>query len=57
MSYYNVKLHFVIELFIKKEGRRNHYEPQLHKYLRHPLEENITIGKLIAGLQKKSRKD
>ena len=53
-------IHDLVEegyLVIKKEGRRNHYEPQLHKQLRHPLEENITIGELIAGLQKKTRKD
>ena len=43
-------------LVIQKEGRRNHYEPQLHKNLRHPLEENITIGELMAGLQSTSTK-
>ena len=42
-------------LVVEKEGRRNHYEPQLHKHLRHPLEENITIGELMEGLRGKSK--
>ena len=38
-------------LLVQKEGRRNHYEPQLQQHLRHPLEAGITIGQLMAGLQ------
>ena len=38
-------------LVVKKEGRRNHYEPQLDVSLRHPLESGITTGQLMAGLQ------
>ncbi len=47
-------IHDLVEegyLIIQKEGRRNHYEPQLNTYLRHPLESRITIGQLISGLQ------
>ena len=47
-------IHDLVEegyLIIQKEGRRNHYEPQLREYLRHPLETHITVGQLIAGLQ------
>ena len=47
-------IHDLVEegyLIITKEGRRNHYEPQLAMHLRHPLESSITIGQLIAGLQ------
>ena len=50
-------IHDLVEegyLVIEKEGRRNHYEPQLMKYLRHPLETHITVGQLIAGLQGKN---
>jgi len=38
-------------LVVTKEGRRNHYEPQLQQHLRHPLESGITIQQLLAGLQ------
>lgn len=38
-------------LVVTKEGRRNHYEPQLQEHLRHPLESGITIRQLLAGLQ------
>ena len=38
-------------LVVTKEGRRNHYEPQLQEHLRHPLEAGITIQQLLAGLQ------
>ena len=47
-------IHDLVEegyLVVQKEGRRNHYEPQLKTYLRHPLESGITIGQLISGLQ------
>ena len=47
-------IHDLVEggyLIVRKEGRRNHYEPQLDAYLRHPLESGITTGQLIAGLQ------
>ena len=33
-----------------KEGRRNHYELSLNVTLRHPLEENKTVGDLLKGL-------
>lgn len=49
-------IHDLVEeeyLVITKEGRRNHYEPQLQQNLRHPLESSITIGELISGLQSK----
>ena len=51
-------IHNLVEegyLVITKEGRRNHYEPQLQQHLRHPLESNITIGELISGLQGKHK--
>ena len=38
-------------LTIHKEGRRNHYEPNLEAHLRHPLESGITIGDLLVGLR------
>ena len=47
-------IHDLVEdgyLVITKEGRRNHYAPQLHQHLRHPLESGITIRQLIAALQ------
>ncbi len=49
-------IHDLVEegyLVVQKEGRRNHYEPQLDTFLRHPLESNITIGQLISGLTSK----
>jgi len=36
----------------RKEGRRNHYEPNLDSHLRHPLEEGVTIDMLISALTK-----
>ncbi len=51
-------IHDLVEegyLVVEKEGRRNHYEPQLTKHLRHPLEAHITVGHLIAGLQGKTK--
>ena len=33
-----------------KEGRRNHYTLNLQLQLRHPLEENKTVGDLLKGL-------
>ena len=33
-----------------KEGRRNHYDFNFTIQLRHPLEENKTVGDLIMGL-------
>jgi len=44
-------------LVITKEGRRNHYIPQLGAHLRHPLESAITIGDLFAGMKKGSSPD
>ena len=49
-------IHDLVEegyLVITKEGRRNHYVPQLDQHLRHPLESSITIKQLIAVLQSK----
>ena len=40
-------------LVITKEGRRNHYTPQLDAHLRHPLESRITIRELLTGLHQK----
>lgn len=34
-----------------RHGRRNHYELVLDAPLRHPLEEHVTVGYLIAQLQ------
>lgn len=39
-------------LSIRKEGRRNHYEPALDAHLRHALEEGITIGDLLVVMGK-----
>jgi len=53
-------IHDLVEegyLVVQKEGRRNHYEPQLDTYLRHPLESRITIGQLIAGLKSEKKKE
>ena len=50
-------IHDLVEqgyLVITKEGRCNHYEPQLETHLRHPLESNMTIRHLISGLKNKS---
>lgn len=47
-------IHDLVEegyLIVTKEGRRNHYEPQLHQHLRHPLESRITIEQLLVALQ------
>lgn len=33
-------------LEVRKEGRRNHYEPNLDAHLRHPIEAGVTIGEL-----------
>ncbi len=38
-------------LSIMKEGRRNHYTPNLDAHLRHPLESGATIGQLLQGLE------
>ena len=38
-------------LLITKEERRNHYGPQLHQHIRHPLESGITIRQLMAALK------
>ncbi len=35
---------------VSKEGRRNHYEPNLKAHLRHPLERGVTIQEFITGL-------
>ena len=34
----------------RREGRRNHYELELSVPLRHPLEENRTVGRLLEML-------
>jgi len=36
---------------VRKVGRRNHYEPRLDESLRHPLEAQLTVGGLVAGLR------
>ena len=36
-------------LQVTKEGRRNHYEPNLNATLRHPLEAGVTIGQFLSG--------
>ncbi len=36
---------------IEKEGRRNHYRPNLEACLRHPLESGVSIREFLAGLQ------
>lgn len=43
-------------LAVSKEGRRNHYEPDLAAHLRHPLEAGVTIGELLEGLTSASKK-
>ena len=48
-------IHDLVEegyLLIRKDGRRNHYEPILDAHLRHPLEDAITIGDVLAAMQK-----
>lgn len=35
----------------ERQGRRNHYELNLRAPLRHPLEEHVTVGDLIAQLR------
>lgn len=35
---------------VTKEGRRNHYEPNLQATLRHPLEAGVTIGQFLNGV-------
>lgn len=37
-------------LQVTKEGRRNHYEPNLAATLRHPLEQGVTIGQFLGGV-------
>ncbi len=37
-------------LEVRKEGRRNHYEPHLEAHLRHPLEAGVTIGRFLQGM-------
>lgn len=36
---------------IEKDGRRNHYEPNLEAHLRHPLEAGVTIRHFLDGLE------
>jgi len=38
---------------IKKEGRRNRYELDLHQRLRHPLESHKTIGEFLRLINSK----
>ena len=33
-----------------REGRRNHYELNVHAQMRHPLESNKTVGSLLESL-------
>jgi predicted transcriptional regulator len=42
-------------LEVRKEGRRNHYEPNLDAHLRHPLEEGVTIRVLLTTLERAER--
>ena len=42
-------------LTVTKEGRRNHYEPNLDAHLRHPLEAGATIRELLSGLKSFAR--
>ena len=37
-------------LNVTKEGRRNHYEPNLEAHLRHPLESGVTIRALLGAI-------
>jgi len=41
---------------IKKEGRRNRYEIDLHQRLRHPLESHKTIGEFLGLMNSDPRK-
>lgn len=46
-------IHDLVEegyLDVHKEGRRNHYEPNLDAHLRHHLEASVTIRQLLTGL-------
>ena len=36
---------------IEKEGRRNHYRPNLEAHLRHPLESGVSVREFLGGLQ------
>jgi len=38
---------------VKKEGRRNCYELDLHQHLRHPLEAHKTIGEFLRLINSK----
>jgi DNA-binding transcriptional regulator LsrR (DeoR family) len=38
-------------LQVEKEGRRNHYTPDLDAHLRHPLEAGVTIRQLLEGVR------
>ena len=37
-------------LTVSRNGRRNHYEPNLGARLRHPLESGVTIAQFFDGL-------
>lgn len=41
-------------LDVEKRGRRNHYTPILDAHLRHPLEEQITIGDMLHAMTHRS---
>ena len=38
-------------LTVSKEGRRNHYNPNLSATLRHPLEAGVTIEQFLKGVR------
>ena len=42
-------------LEVRKEGRRNHYEPNLDAHLRHHLEASVTIRQLLSGLSSREK--
>ena len=47
-------IHDLVEegyLSVQKEGRRNHYEPNLDAHLRHPLEAGVTIRQLLSSIR------
>ena len=47
-------IHDLVEegyLSVHKEGRRNHYEPNLDAHLRHPLEAGVTIRQLLSSIR------
>jgi len=39
----------------ERDGRRNHYRVKLAGYLRHPMENHVSIGALIKALKPRGR--